>query len=414
MKCANCGAEIRVGCVYCSACGKEAQIVSDYNLLEDDFLRGVLKEKEEETFGKNAAKLAGDGRGEATMAKREEARGQEPEEPDRKKQRAHEKKKTAKPVAGKHKKGVSLKWSLFSIAALAALIAVLAFASGYANQNSYGYQMGQAAKYEKEGDYAGARECLSRALELDSSSVEARFSLAEIQLLQDEPLEAAETLKEIIKEDGENREAYAKLIRIYADRKDYDSILGLFEDAGKEVRDLFDDYLADPPALYPEGGDFTLETEIRISCEEGCTAYYTTDGSDPKQGTAYSGPISAMPGDELLIRAVACNEYGIYSEETAGTYRVARQKPAPPRVTPDGGNFSGPQSISVYVPEGCEAYYTWDGSVPTERSARYSQPIAVPEGNNILSVILVDQYGMSSDVTKCNFIYMPVPDHSPS
>ena len=38
MKCANCGAEIRVGCVYCPVCGKEAQIVSDYNILEDDYL----------------------------------------------------------------------------------------------------------------------------------------------------------------------------------------------------------------------------------------------------------------------------------------------------------------------------------------------------------------------------------------
>lgn len=47
MKCAYCGAELKVGCVYCSVCGKEAQIVSDYNLLEDDFLRGLLKEKKD-------------------------------------------------------------------------------------------------------------------------------------------------------------------------------------------------------------------------------------------------------------------------------------------------------------------------------------------------------------------------------
>ena len=46
MKCANCGAELKVGCIYCSVCGKEAQIVSDYNLLEDDFLRDVLEGKE--------------------------------------------------------------------------------------------------------------------------------------------------------------------------------------------------------------------------------------------------------------------------------------------------------------------------------------------------------------------------------
>ena len=44
MKCANCGAEIRVGCVYCPVCGKEAQIVSDYNILEDDYLDSLLFE----------------------------------------------------------------------------------------------------------------------------------------------------------------------------------------------------------------------------------------------------------------------------------------------------------------------------------------------------------------------------------
>ena len=55
MKCANCGAELKVGSVYCYVCGKEAQIVSDYNLLEDDFLRDVLKEKEE-SAAKDAAR----------------------------------------------------------------------------------------------------------------------------------------------------------------------------------------------------------------------------------------------------------------------------------------------------------------------------------------------------------------------
>ncbi len=47
MRCANCGAELKVGCVYCSVCGKEAQIVSDYSLLEEDFLKGLLKEKKQ-------------------------------------------------------------------------------------------------------------------------------------------------------------------------------------------------------------------------------------------------------------------------------------------------------------------------------------------------------------------------------
>ena len=35
MKCAKCGAEIRPGCVYCSNCGQEAQIVTEINKRAD-------------------------------------------------------------------------------------------------------------------------------------------------------------------------------------------------------------------------------------------------------------------------------------------------------------------------------------------------------------------------------------------
>ena len=46
MKCAKCGAEIRPGCVYCSNCGQEAQIVTEINILEDDLLRSMLEEEQ--------------------------------------------------------------------------------------------------------------------------------------------------------------------------------------------------------------------------------------------------------------------------------------------------------------------------------------------------------------------------------
>lgn len=42
MRCIYCGAEIKEGCIYCSACGKEAQIVPDYNAFEDDYLNGLI------------------------------------------------------------------------------------------------------------------------------------------------------------------------------------------------------------------------------------------------------------------------------------------------------------------------------------------------------------------------------------
>ena len=66
------------------------------------------------------------------------------------------------------------------------------------------------------------------------------------------------------------------------------------------------------------------------------------------------------------------------------------------------------------VPEGCKVYYTWDGTTPGTDSAQYTQPITMPEGNNILSLIAVNEHGMSSDVLKCNYIYMPATANTPN
>ncbi len=76
-------------------------------------------------------------------------------------------------------------------------------------------------------------------------------------------------------------------------------------------------------------------------------------------------------------------------------------------MAPYGGSFYTPETIVVQVPEGCRVYYTWDDTVPTQESQQYREPIHIPEGNNVLSLILVDKYGMVSDVLRCNYIYMP-------
>ena len=46
--------------------------------------------------------------------------------------------------------------------------------------------------------------------------------------------------------------------------------------------------------------------------------------------------------------------------------------------------------VVITADEGCSIYYTWDGTDPTDTSARYTEPIEVPEGNNILSIIVCE------------------------
>ncbi|MEY8515955.1 chitobiase/beta-hexosaminidase C-terminal domain-containing protein [Lachnospiraceae bacterium 29-84] len=399
MKCANCGAELRVGCVYCSKCGKEAQIVSDYNLLEDDFLRNMLQEpkptdvshKQEE--GKEP-KPSGTSKGKPKPSGTSKGKPK----PDGRQKTDGKKKKSKKNVS----------WAIFAILFLVALVAAIAILIYYGRYHSYGYQMDRASACYSRRDYEKARKYLFRALELEEDDVEARMLLSEVYIQQEEMERAIGVLQEAIGLDREYEEAYQSLIRIYEMQKDYAAIHELYcgvEDPGIQL--LFEEYTVDPPVFEPEEGTYHEVISVEISAQIGCTTYYTLDGSDPKQGQEYAGPIPLDPGKETTIRAISCNEYGIYGEETEGKFQIELLKPEPPRVMPQGGSFYNSQAISVYVPMGCQVYYTWDGSVPTRASERYTEPIAMPEGNNILSLILVDEYGMSSDVLRCNYIYMP-------
>ena len=71
------------------------------------------------------------------------------------------------------------------------------------------------------------------------------------------------------------------------------------------------------------------------------------------------------------------------------------------------GNITEQSRIEITVPENCSAYYSWDESTPDPSSAdKYYNPISIPEGNNILTVIIVDEKTkLESDIYRGNFVY---------
>lgn len=389
MKCANCGAELKVGCVYCSVCGKEAQIVSDYSLLEEDFLRELLKE--------NNQKKENDQKKENQVSRKKKKKSS----PARQEKNDDVSKK-------KKRKKKKLIWAVSSLILLIILILVIFLILRHRQDNSYEYQLEKAEDYQGKKEYQKAEECLKRAVKLDDSSTEARMRLAEIYLLQEELGKAEEQLREVIQTDPKNQEAYRQLIQVYDQQKDYKAIQKLSEEVSdSKIKPLFEKYVPEEPEFEPQGGIYQEETRVELSGGQSVTIYYSTDGSDPREGEPYRGPIPVKPGENLRIRAVSCNEYGMYSQEAEERYRVDLQKPDMPHVIPDGGSFYSAQTITVNVPEGSSVYYTWDGTAPSRQSAKYEGPINMPEGNNVLSLILVDEHGLESDVLKCNYIYIP-------
>lgn len=371
MKCAKCGAELKLGSIYCSFCGQEAQIVSDSSLLEEELLRELLKEENKPaSAGKNTGKSTG-----------------------KRPKKSH----------------LPLIISLTCLVALAVVAVILVVTIRNNNLNSYDYQMEQARSSVAEQNYVKALTCYERALELKEDDLTARQEMVEVYIAMEEEKAAISLLHEIIEMDGSNKWAYQILIEFYHQAKDYQAIIGLKEGVEEEsILELFADYTVLPPAFSLEPGTYPEYITVELTAEPGCQIYYTTDGTDPtNQGIAYERPIVLKEQGTLDIRMAAVNELGLYSEIEEGTFTVKFKKPSMAEAIPDRGRFTEPSTIELVGTEGSRMYYTWDGTDPTVDSQQYTEPIPVPEGNNILSVILVDKYGMVSDVLKCNYEYFP-------
>ena len=97
----------------------------------------------------------------------------------------------------------------------------------------------------------------------------------------------------------------------------------------------------------------------------------------------------------------------MYSDTAEYEYVVEYEALDMPTVSPDGGTFTSQSYVTITVPAGCTAYYNCSNTTPTTSSNVYSSPIAIPEGNNVLSVVLVDSHGLYSAIYRGNFVYYP-------
>lgn len=375
MKCAKCGAELKKGCLYCSVCGHEAQIVSDYNVLEDDYLRSLLKD------------------GESVKTPQEK----EPE-----------------PKKTKKKKNSHLLLIIcccLIVTGAAVGVAVKLYIDNK-NANSYDYQIEMAEKELVDHNYENALQYYKTALALQPDDIKVREAMAEIYTSRKEYDSALVLYMDILQLDKNNKEAYQHLIAIYDEKGDYDSILSLKENVTDEdILALFDDYEVDDPIISPLGGQYDDYVTVVIYSIAENDIYYTLDGTvpDKENGIPYpQGGISLNRTGNFEINAVCCNEKGIYSDIVSEEYQIQFKKPRPPSVSPDGGLFSEETTITIAQQKDCTIYYTWDSTDPTRESAVYTEPLVVPEGDYVLSVMAVNnKTGLASDIYRVNFGYHP-------
>ena len=389
MKCAKCGKEIKVGSVYCQYCGEEAMIVSDYNVLEDEVLQSLLED--DDAFARRQAAL---------KRKQEELSSRNNTETEE-----NEPKKTGNFFIDRiwNIKKNRIAFIIVCIALVVLIAAILFF-------TSYTFKMIQGSNLDSKGKYEDAIEVYNKAIEQKKDSVEARVALGKDYIILERYDKAEEVLLEALMLDKESTEVYKALIILYSATSNSDKLLELEANAPNEtIRQIFDSSVVTAPKASVEGGKYNEDQTVTLSCDKGSTIYYTIDGTVPDKSTGklYSEPIKIESGDTTL-KAISYDRDGEKSVVMTEVYHINYVAPDYPVVTPGSGHYDVPTTIRISTElEDAKIYYTWDGSIPTPNSERYVGPIDIPEGNNVLSVILVDKHGMSSNVFRANYEFTP-------
>lgn len=364
MKCPNCGNEMPEGVLYCEHCGEDIHIVPDFepelelNIEQtmEQTISGVLEELHESTGG-----------GEEWQEPEEYLEEEDYQEPE--------------PI---HRKRVWPKVLLvFLFLCAAAAGAAAWYIKGYYSEE---YQVDRAEQYVTQGRYDEAITCYNRALELDSGNIELVFSLADVYFLKNNKVEYEYLLREIVRSSNATAEqlngAYAKLIAIYRDREDYQTINDiLLASNNDELISTYQTYIARAPEFSINEGYYTSIQPLKLTAAGAGRIYYTLDETTPtEQSSQYTAPIILENGD-YVVKAYFVNEKGIPSEVVTKEYHIENKEILPPEVNAISGDYSFPMNIEI-TGDTEEVYYTTDGTDPTYASTAYTGPIPMPLGKS--------------------------------
>lgn len=378
MKCKYCDKEIESGLLYCPFCGKSVQLVPEYNVLEEELLSKIVEDKDrsKEDFA------------EGVYAK----------------SKLEESNKAVKNEAGK-KVNKHFILSIFLVIVIVLVGASIIFYLNYTN--SFSYKLSKARDAEEEQRYTAALTYYKEAYELDASSFDAVYGMAKIYYNLKEYDEAIEAFKLALDTDSENVEIYSYLLLCYSKQNDMDSIYELAESTDNEgVLSLVSEYIIIPPEFSLEGGNYEDDITIFLTATDDCQIFYSTNGKDPRvSGKLFTNEIILKEGT-TTVKAVSLNESGEYSEVVSKTYNISYTTLGIPSVSPNGGTFTTDQLITIDVPAGGKAYYSWDGSDPVKNGLLYEEPFPVIEGSSVLSVVIIDKRGNRSSTYHGEFHYI--------
>lgn len=126
----------------------------------------------------------------------------------------------------------------------------------------------------------------------------------------------------------------------------------------------------------PVGTTFSSTLTVFLTANESATIYYTTNGASPTTASSvYSAP--------LMISATTTLKY--FAKDLAGNVETVKSQvytyfdATPPitTVSPVGGTYITPKTVSLTANEPATIYYITNGTTPTTGSSVYSAPLTI-------------------------------------
>lgn len=404
MRCSKCGMELSSPGQTCSRCGKAASVDFNYSNMERELLHTVWEEEaipdisgSSVLYQQNASRILK----RAGMSEMNQMNQTEETEEFK-------------------KQPVKLAVALAATAAVFAGAAFFlqTFPTGYSYERTEAEYQNCLAMMAKK-DYPEALKSVELLLQQQSDSLEYLALKNTICEKNGDTKAQADVLKQIIAEDKDNYQAYEKLLALYVEAEDQEGIVKLAENApNSTIASMIDEYLIETPYLELTPGLYDASQTLSITSEKGNSIYYTLDGSSPQErGSLYTAPISLEQDHFYSVRAVCKNESGAYGDEAAGEYQIGINADRSsmvtvieqPAVYPDSGTYSTQQRITIDVPIGYQAYYSWSlgTELTPENGTLYTGGVTMPEGSSELAVIVTDGNGNCSEVKQVSYSYQP-------
>ena len=318
------------------------------------------------------------------------------------------------PEGGKNKKELDKKSKLIiagacGIAALVVIIIiVIAVNMNSKNKKSYKYNLEKGTQYYNTQDYDNAVTYLTKAYNTNDGKKNAdmMYELADALVHVNQNDKAIEVLKSALSYDKMNEKALPLLAKLYQDEKKGTELSELIKKyKGTKNEALLSDYKVDEPTSSENPGNFEDSVEINLMASDGCTIYYTTDGSEPTtKSSKYSSAIK-IEKDNVTVKAIAVNSIGVASDVAEFKYSISLKAPDAPVLNPSESDVKvGTKIVIEGLADDEKAYYTLNGSTPSANSSQYSGGITLDKaGNYVISVIVINKHNLSSPVTRVSY-----------